>query len=125
MNNDNNGDDEDGDDGEPEEGVGVEVASAEQDHINVLCGTIFEEGSLPLKPLHQRPLLDGVWPLEAHGFGSPGADDPLGPVLDALERDILGGVAGAHQQQRLALELARVAEVVSVEDTAGEPDNQR
>ena len=99
----------------------MEVAGAKQDHINVLCGSIFEEGSLALKPLHQRPLLDGVWPVEAHGFGSPGADDPLGAVLDALQRDILGGVASAHQQQGLALELARVAEVVSVEDTTGEP----
>ena len=103
----------------------MEVAGAEQDHINVLCGSIFEEGSFPLKPLHKWPLLDGVWPVEAHGFGSPGADDLLGPVLDGLKSDVLGGVARAHQQQRLALELARVAEVVSVEDTPGEPDNQR
>ena len=103
----------------------MEVAGAEQDHIDIMSGTVFEEGGLPLEPLHERPLLDGVWPVEAHGFGSPGADDPLGAVLDALQRDVLGGVAGAHQQQGLALELARVAEVVSVEDTAGEPDNQR
>ena len=38
-----------------------------------------------------------------------------------MESDVLGGVARAHQQQRLALELARVTEVVSVEDSAGEP----
>ena len=103
----------------------MEVAGAEHDYINLVCGPVLEEGSLAIEPLHQRPLLDGVRPVEAHGFGSPGADDPLGAVLDALQRDVLGGVARAHQQQRLALELARVAEVVSVEDTPGEPDNQR
>ena len=103
----------------------MEVAGAEHDYIDIVCGPVLEEGGLPLEPLHQRPLLDGVWPVEAHGFGSPGADDPLGPVLDCLESDVLGGVAGAHQQQGLALKLARVTEVVSVEDTAGEPDNQR
>ena len=105
----------------PEEGVGVEVAGAEHHYINIVCGPVLEEGGLALELLDEWPLLDGVWPVEAHGFGSPGADDPLGAVLDALQRDVLGGVAGAHQQQGLALELARVAEVVSVEDTAGEP----
>ena len=103
----------------------MEVAGAEHDYINIMCGPVLEEGSLALEPLHQRPLLDCVWPVEALGFGSPGADDLLGPVLDGLKSDVLGGVASAHQQQRLALELARVAEVVSVEDTPGEPDNQR
>ena len=105
----------------PEEGVGVEVAGAEHHYINIVCGPVLEEGSLPLEPLHERPLLDGLRPVEAHGFGSPGADDPLGAVLDGLECDVLGGVAGAHQQQRLTLELTRVTEVVSVEDTAREP----
>ena len=80
---------------------------------------------LPFQSLQQRSLLDLLGKGEAHGLGPPGADHALRPVLDALQRDVLGGVAGAHQQQRLALELARVAEVVSVEDTAGEPDNQR
>ena len=109
----------------PEEGIGVEVAGAEHDHVHIVLGPVLEEGGLALELLDERPLLDGVWPVEAHGFGSPGADDPLGAVLDTLQRDVLGGVARAHQQQGLALELARVAEVVSVEDTPGEPDNQR
>ena len=105
----------------PQEGVGVKVAGAEHDHVHIVLGPVLEEGGLALELLDERLLLDGVGPVEAHGFGSPGADDPLGAVLDALQRDVLGGVAGANQQQRLALELARVTEVVSVEDTAGEP----
>ena len=99
----------------------MEVAGAEHDHVHIVLGPVLEEGSLALELLDERPLLDGVGPVEAHGFGSPGADDSLGAVLDALQRDVLGGVAGAHQQQGLALELARVAEVVSVEHTPGEP----
>ena len=105
----------------PQEGVGVEVAGAEHDNVHIVLGPVLEEGSLALELLDERPLLDGVGPVEAHGFGSPGADDPLGAVLDALQRDILGGVAGAHQQQGLVLKLTGVTEVVSVEDTAREP----
>ena len=63
---------------------------------------VLEVSCLSDKLLHQRPLLNGLWPLEAQRFGSPGADDPLGPVLDALEGDVLGGIAGAHQQHVLS-----------------------
>ena len=64
----------------------MEVAGAEHDHVHIVLGPVLEEGSLALELLDERPLLDGVWPVEAHGFGSPGADDPLGPVLDGLEK---------------------------------------
>ena len=66
----------------------MKVASAEHDHINIVCGPVLEEGGLALEPLHQRPLLDGIWPVEAQRFGSPGADDPLCSVLDCLQIEL-------------------------------------
>ena len=98
----------------------MKVSSAHHDHIYIMFGTILEEGSIAFKLLDQGPLLNGVWPVESHRLGSPGADDPLGSILDALESNVLGRVAGANQQQSLAGKLIGISEVVGVENSARE-----
>ena len=76
----------------------MKISSAHHDYINIVFGTILEECSIAFKFLDQGSLLNGLGPVETHGLGSPGADDPLGSVLDTLEGDILGRVAGTNQQ---------------------------
>ena len=79
----------------------------------------------PLKPLDKRPLLHLFRPVETQRFTPPGDDHLTGPVLDALQRDVLRRVARPDQQQSLPRELVFVSEVVSVQDPAGEPLDTR
>ena len=80
---------------------------------------------LPFELRHQRQLLDPLRPLEPHRAGAVRAGDGRGAVLQVLQRDVLGGVAAADDEQPLALELQRVAEIVGVQHPAGEAVDPR
>src|SRR5690606_41043574 len=56
----------------------------------------------------------------AHRAAAIAEGDRFRAVLVALRADVLGRVAGAHQEQVLALELTGIAEVMCMQDAARE-----
>mmetsp|Transcript_29430 Transcript_29430/g.77363 ORF Transcript_29430/g.77363 Transcript_29430/m.77363 type:complete len:512 (+) Transcript_29430:796-2331(+) len=103
------------------EGQVVAVARAEDDCVKAGAVQAALEGGIAAA--HGREhghLLDGGRPAVAHGRGAVADDDARRAELDQLQRNVLGGVAAADDEDALAGELSRVAEVVGVEDAAGE-----
>ena len=98
----------------------VQIAGAQDDRVDLLRRAILEIGGLVLDLLQQRLLLPIRRPLESHRLRAVGTGDRFRAVLVALRADILGRVGTADDQDVLALELDRVAEIVAVQDAAVE-----
>ena len=75
---------------------------------------------LALDPLQQRPLLEFSGQLKPIGLGAIAGGDRAGAIFVALGADVLGGVAAADDQDVLALELERVAEIMGMQNAAVE-----
>jgi len=103
-----------------QEGIGVEIAGAKEDSIDVSAASVFEGNRVSIDRGQQGTLLDLGRPVVAHRLGPPRADDVFGAVFDALKRDVLGGIGGADEKKSFPFELVRVAEVVSVHHATGE-----
>lgn len=106
-----------------EEWISMKISGAKKDGVNFGACSIAELNCVSLDLGQQRTLFDLRWPVVAHGFGPPSADDVFGAIFDYLKGDIFGRVRSADQQQGLSFELASIAEIVSVHNTASEPFN--
>jgi len=98
----------------------VKVSSAKEDGVNVSAAAVLEVNRIPIDAGQQRSLFDRFGPVVSHGLRSPGANDVLGAIFDALKGDVLGGIGGADEEQSLARELICVAEIVRMHHTTGE-----
>ena len=98
----------------------VLVAGAEDDGVDLLLRAVLEMRRPAVELHQQRTLVHALRPVEAHRLGAPAHGDVLGAVFVALERDVLGRIAGADDREVLAGEFLRVAEIVSVQHAAGE-----
>ena len=90
------------------------VAGAQNDGVYIGSATILEVDSFAVDLCEQWSLSDLRGPLEAHWPGLVGANDLLGAIFEVLQSDILSGIAGADNEERLALELIGISEVVRV-----------
>lgn len=98
----------------------VAVAGAHENRVDLPGGAVDKVRDVVREVGEQRNLGDALGPVEAHGRGAVGDSDRGGAVLLDLEREVLGRVAAADDEQVLPGEVARVAEVVRVHDAAGE-----
>jgi len=103
-----------------EEGIGVEVSGAKKNGVDVRAASILEVNRVTVDAGQKRSLLNVAGPVVSHGPGPPGADDVFGAIFDALKGDVLGRIGGADEKKRLASELVRIAEIVSVHHATGE-----
>src|SRR5690554_6403838 len=95
------------------------VTGTQEDCIDLFAAAVLEVRGLANYLREQRLLGEAARPVEAHGFGAIAKSHRLGAVFVTLRTDVLCGVATANQYQVLALKLAGVAKIVSVQNPAG------
>ncbi|MPL84473.1 hypothetical protein SDC9_30438 [bioreactor metagenome] len=98
----------------------VLVTGAQDDRVDMLRRAILEIGSLALDAHEALLLFPVLGPFEAHRRAAIAGGDAFRAVFPALRADVLGRIGGADDQHVLALELARVAEVMGMHDAAVE-----
>ena len=94
----------------------VAVAGAQDDGIDMRGRAVLEGCGIAVDLFQQRHFFPVRRPVKAHGSRAVRNGDRLAAVFPALRSDVFGGIGGADDQDVLARELARIAEIMRMQN---------